>query len=134
MNLDEQIAKLQALKAKVHKYEELKEVVAKYELPDVVEFIDRQIEAISNPTPAKPEAPKPVAANAKPEKAFVPLNDNDPIRFALKYRQAQGKEVIVKSKDGTVPAKVVGVKAPHIIVETDTGHTVQVPPTDIEGL
>lgn len=51
---------------------------------------------------------------------------HDKIRFGLANRHLDGKRVKVFTERGEVGGNVVGLDAPHIIVKTDTGHTVPV--------
>lgn len=56
----------------------------------------------------------------------------DPLSFAQKYRHLDSKRVRFSTKDGDVNGKVVGLEVPNITVKTDTGYTVQVPPSSIQ--
>lgn len=114
---------------------------------DVIEvlepFIKKSIEAIetgntleivlrSNANPA-PVIPIPLeAANAtppsKPKNAEDSVGPNDKLSFALDNRHLAGKNVNVANDQSIIiRGKVVGLDAPYVLVQTETGPTIKVP-------
>src|SRR5690606_9935680 len=57
---------------------------------------------------------------------------SDPLRFLLKHRALDGKKVTFESRDGTITGVVRGLVAPFLKVETSTGFTVKVRPSEIK--
>lgn len=57
---------------------------------------------------------------------LVQADRQDKIHFSMQNRHLENKRVEVSTKDGKVKGKVVGLDAPHVIVQTDTGYTVPV--------
>lgn len=67
---------------------------------------------------------KPPKAAKKDSEEELPREDK--ITFALNNQHLANKEVTVTTKDGEVKGTVVGLDAPHIVVRTETGYTVNV--------
>lgn len=75
------------------------------------------------------ERVKTQSTGTQPPKTVTPSpqsDRSDKIRFAMQNRHLDQKRVAIQTKDGTVKGKVVGLDAPHVIVQTDTGYTVPV--------
>lgn len=69
----------------------------------------------------------------KPKKPM--LDANDKLSFAMSNRHLAGKRVNVANDKGmTVNGEVVGLDAPHVVVRTDTGPTINVPIENISVL
>lgn len=93
---------------------------------------------LGNP-PAQPAGANGAFANEDdpqpPPRRPNPVNrkdtTQDKIRFAMANRHLDSKRVTVITNNGTIGGKVVGIDAPHIIVKTDTGHTI---PVDLENI
>lgn len=69
-----------------------------------------------------------------PPKVVIPAKKpktTDMIRFAMENKHLERKRVIVHSKNGDVRGIVVGLLAPNVIVQTETGHEV---PVDLENI
>jgi len=114
---------------------------------DLTKFCVARIVQIERPKSAPPITPepsegeivkkranKPDPMKAALEKAQATDEDGeplDPLMFMKKYRHLDGKEVTVKTKNGDVKAIVRGMTVPFILVETVTGHNVQVKPKDL---
>lgn len=56
----------------------------------------------------------------------------DPLRFLLKHKGMEKKRVEFTTKDGTIQGTVRGLVTPNIIVETDSGYTIQVKPKELK--
>ena len=147
MSIAEKIAALQGLQRKIDCYQMIHDEISTL-LPEdagnddlavvdaIKEFCKKQITVINQPD--KP-TPAPKAAKAKTEKAVELTKDTnadiptDPLRFAMKYRALEGKPAKIPTGGGEkVLAYIRGVSPPNVVVETESGHTVQVPPEDLE--
>lgn len=78
---------------------------------------------LNKDTFSKEDAPAPVK---KPQQSE--LSTNDKMNFAMNHRHLSQKRVEVINDTGTkIFGSVVGLDAPHVLVKTDTGPTIQVP-------
>lgn len=132
--------------AKDYQHESFKDV--KQDVVGLLEnFVKKTIEAIETGTeititvgpptiniiPTTPQAPaqSQVAASAQLQPKKQPedgISPNDKLSFALDNRHLGGKIVSVENdKNITIRGKVVGLDAPFVIVQTDTGPTIKVP-------
>lgn len=107
---------------------------------EILDFCNSRIQSLGNPTS---QAPKPTP---RKEESFVPLDPprtdptiknaddeepRDPLRFLMKYKNMEGKSVTFKTKDGVIKAKIRGCVAPNLVVETEMGVTLQIPPREL---
>lgn len=56
---------------------------------------------------------------------------HDVLAFAMQYRHLDQKTCSVTTKNGEVAGKIVGTEAPFLVVQTETGHTIKVPPESV---
>lgn len=77
-------------------------------------------------TPAQPQVG--AAAQLQPKKTEDRVSVAEKASFALDNRHLGGKMVSVENdKNMTIRGKVVGLDAPFVIIQTDTGPTIRVP-------
>lgn len=63
-----------------------------------------------------------------PAKPKSELNNNDKMNFAINNRHLASKRVqVINDANVQIFGQVVGLDAPHVIVKTETGPTIQVP-------
>jgi hypothetical protein len=72
--------------------------------------------------------PKAPARQQNPQKQ---AKRQDMLQFAQQHRHLDRKRVTVHTPQGDVGGTVVGAIAPNLIIKTDTGHEVPVPPENI---
>lgn len=75
----------------------------------------------SNNTTAQPKQRRP-----------IPPASQDKIRFALQNRHLENKEVSVTTENGVINGTVRGLDAPFVIVQTETGQTIDAPLESIQ--
>lgn len=73
-----------------------------------------------------PKAPQP-----RPNNTAKQAKRTDMLQFAQQHRHLDRKRVTVHTPQGDVGGIVVGAIAPNLIIKTDTGHEVPVPPENI---
>jgi len=73
-----------------------------------------------------PKNPQPRANNSQKQ-----AKRQDMLQFAQQHRHLDRKRVTVHTPQGDVGGIVVGAIAPNLIIKTDTGHEVPVPPENI---
>lgn len=94
---------------------------------DEVEALKRIAGKVLN----KPEVPNAFPNNNNnkaltKQERLLQMTANDPIKFALKHRHLENKNVTVNN-DGTIfNGKVVGLQAPNVVVETNSGQRIAV--------
>ncbi len=85
-------------------------------------FGDEETEELppKRPNPKQPTQPPKRAAN------------QDKISFAMAHRHLAEKRCTVVTATGNkVGGKIVGMDAPYLVVQTDTGHAINVPPEEV---
>ena len=163
MQIEEQIKKLQRIKAKIDLHRRLiSNLKADSEAKDpehkaleaehpglfeefckeIVDFSVDRIQTLSNP-----EAPKlPTATEriiyAEPETENQPVAPKpqaqppmDPLKFLMANKHLEGKKISFKTKDGIITGTVRGISLPASLkVETDTGYDISIPPSEVTVL
>lgn len=161
MLIEEQIKKLQRVKAKIDLFrkiqtnvqnelasassdQEHKALEAQFPglfaefCAELDSFCTHRAETMGNggmePQPQRvvAEAPTPAPAAPSPPPQDPNQEPIDPLKFLLKYRGLDGKRVSFSSKDGKVEGTVRGLVTPFIKVETDSGFVVDVPPRELK--
>lgn len=98
-------------------------------------FVNTSIEQIETGGSENPQPTKEAATSVKPFEQEVPkknaedlVGPNDKLAFALEHRHLAGKGVSVENdKNMSVRGKVVGLDAPFVLVQTETGPIIKVP-------
>lgn len=73
----------------------------------------------------------PKTPQARPNNVAKQAKRTDMLQFAQQHRHLDRKRVTVHTPQGDVGGIVVGAIAPNLIIKTDTGHEVPVPPENI---
>jgi len=73
----------------------------------------------------------PKQPSARPNNQAKQAKRQDMLQFAQEHRHLDRKRVTVHTPQGDVGGIVVGAIAPNLIIKTDTGHEVPVPPENI---
>lgn len=105
-------------------------VISKEEMDSIKLLLQKVKQKESNPVQPRPESgggTPPV----KPKKDV--LSQNDKINFAMDNRHLGNKKVrVLNDKNMNIVGTVVGLDAPHIIVKTEAGPTIEVPLEKVE--
>lgn len=68
----------------------------------------------------------------QPRKRPAPAPSQDKVKFALQNRHLENKEVTVTTESGVVNGTVRGLDAPFVVVQTETGQTIDAPLDSIQ--
>jgi len=106
---------------------EAQPTLSKEEL-DAVKLVANKI---LNKTPAPPQGGFNQEIPAAPQKPLPPKNEmshNDKMNFAMNNRHLGNKRVqVLNDQNAPIFGTVVGLDAPHVVVKTETGPTINVP-------
>lgn len=98
----------------------------------VVQSPEKKTQSIDIPTPSlKVEGVQVVPSNSENDRVLVqmkPTGDiGSKIKFAMAYRHLENARVKFGDQEGTVR----GIDAPNIVIQTDSGQTLEIPPQEL---